>query len=222
MTAPPAPIRVHIVDDEHIVQDHFARCLAAQPGILVTGTSSSATEAVAALATAPAHVVLMDIQMPLMDGFGATHAIRERYPRTQVLLITHLDDDDAHRRTILAGAVGVLTKATDPSEIAEVIRVAQRGHRVITRVDGTLDDVTGTRRLTTRERDTLALIGDGDTNAAIAATLLVSFSTVKSTVGRLLNLYGVPTRGQLAQQAMLMGLDATAVRERHARPTRSP
>ncbi len=155
MTGPDirTPIRVHVVDNEQIVCDYFVECLGAQPGIVVTGTSLNAAGVVATLSSAPADVVLMDIQMPIVDGIGATSAILERYRNTKVLLITHIDSAEDRQRARVAGALGILPKSTTPSEIAAVIRVAHRGHRVVADIEDTIDEHSRARRLKERERD---------------------------------------------------------------------
>ena len=203
----PAPIRVHVVDNDRFAGRFLTEHLASQPGLAVIGTSASGHEVLRALHAAPADVVLMDIDMPGIDGFTATRAIRACHPRVRVLLITCMDDETTQQRAVAAGARGVLIKTTTPDGIAEAISAVHHGHQ-LDEASLVHEQTDARPPLTAREKKTLALIGTGATNAAIAAQLHVSLSTVKATVHSLLLTFGVDNRIRLAQLALT--LDSSA------------
>ncbi len=201
----PGPIRVHVVDNDRLAGRLLAEHLASQPRLAVIGTSASRGELLAALATESADVVLMDIEMPGMDGFAATRAVQACHPGVRVLLITCMEDETTQQRAFEAGARGVLIKADALDGIAEAISAVHCGHHLFSEASLVHEQTAHRRPLTAREKETLALIGTGATNAAIAAQLHVSLSTVKATVHSLLRTFGVDNRIRLAQLALIVG-----------------
>ncbi|MGN6377614.1 MAG: response regulator [Gaiellales bacterium] len=207
------PIRVLLVDDHAVVREGLRAFLELQDGIVVVGEASDGEQALEqAEATSP-DVVLMDLVMPRMDGVTAMRSLRERAPRTRVIVLTSFLDDERLLPAVRAGAAGYLLKNAKPQELARAVRAAHAGEAL-------LDPVVAARlveslardgddpldRLTPREREVLVLIGRGFRNKQIAFELGISEKTVKTHVGRLMEKLGVDDRTQAAVLAVRAGL----------------
>lgn len=120
-------IRVLLADDHPVVRDGLAAVLATQPDLTVVGEAATGAEAVRRTASLAPDVVLMDLQMPDMDGTAATAAIRAAHPQVRVLVLTTYDTDADITAAIDAGAVGYLLKDTGRHELCEAVRTAARG-----------------------------------------------------------------------------------------------
>jgi DNA-binding NarL/FixJ family response regulator len=194
-------IRVLLVDDQELVRYGFRLMLEANPGIVVVGESSDGTQAIGAAGRLRPDVVLMDIRMPGVGGIEATKRITELYPDTRVLVITTYDLDEYAFGALDAGAAGFLLKDTRPDDLVAAVRAVHSGDAVVSpRITaklievaaphllhrGTLDAEETLSALTAREREIFVLVGRGETNGEIAATLHLSESTVKANVGRVL------------------------------------
>jgi DNA-binding NarL/FixJ family response regulator len=194
-------IRVLLVDDQELVRYGFRLMLEANPGIVVVGESSDGTQAIGAAGRLRPDVVLMDIRMPGVGGIEATKRITELYPDTRVLVITTYDLDEYAFGALDAGAAGFLLKDTRPDDLVAAVRAVHSGDAVVSpRITAKLIEVAAphlVRRrtldaeetlsaLTAREREIFVLVGRGETNGEIAATLHLSESTVKANVGRVL------------------------------------
>jgi DNA-binding NarL/FixJ family response regulator len=194
-------IRVLLVDDQELVRYGFRLMLEANPGIVVVGESSDGTQAIGAADRLRPDVVLMDIRMPGVGGIEATRRITELYPDTRVLVITTYDLDEYAFGALDAGAAGFLLKDTRPDDLVAAVRAVHSGDAVVSpRITAklievaaphllhrrTLDAEETLSALTAREREIFVLVGRGETNGEIAATLHLSESTVKANVGRVL------------------------------------
>jgi DNA-binding NarL/FixJ family response regulator len=151
-------------------------------------------------------VVLLDLVMPRMDGVEATRRLRQLVPETRILVLTSFAAEDQVIDAVRAGAAGYLLKDVEPADIAEAIGAVHRGDaflhpeaaaHVIAAVhhDG---QAPGVEQLTARERDVLALIGEGRSNREIAQELTVTEKTVKTHVSNILRKLGVRDRTQAA------------------------
>ncbi|MBU2665004.1 response regulator transcription factor [Actinoplanes bogorensis] len=214
-------IRVLITDDEPLVCRHLSAILSVAPDIEIVGTASDGAEAVEAVLREKPDLVLMDLRMPGVDGLAATERIRALPFPPIVLVLTTFDADGYVIRAMRAGAAGFLVKSTPPGELIDLIRVAARGHTVLSPVakDGLVTASAAAREereaararlsaLTDRERDVLTAIGDGLSNAEIAQRLFLSETTVKGYVSQLFDKLGCANRtqaGLLAQSAGLTG-----------------
>src|SRR5919198_2806592 len=167
----------------------------------------------------------MDIRMPRMDGLAATEALRARAGAPSVIVLTTFEVGDDVLRALRAGAAGVLLKDTPPGEILRAIRLVAAGEAMlsptVTRrlISHVADDGLGGRqsrarelldRLTDREREVAVAIGQGKSNAEIAAELFMSVATVKAHVSRLLQKLDLDNRVQIA----LLAHDAGVARPR--------
>ena len=211
---PDPPIRVLVVDDHGVVREGLRTYLELQDGIEVAGEAADGEEAVREAERLRPDVVLMDLVMPRLDGVGAMRALRERLPRTRVIVLTSFADDERLLPAIQAGAAGYLLKNVPPREVARAVRAAHAGEALLdTAVAARLVEAIAQpageeprEQLTPREREVLELIGRGLSNKRIALELGVSEKTVKTHVGHLLAKLGVTDRTQAALHAMRTGL----------------
>ena len=214
-----ADIRVLIADDQALIRSGFAMILSVEPDIAVVGQASTGAQAVALAASLRPAVVLMDVQMPVMDGIEATAAIVAA-GAAKVLILTTFDRDDYLFAGLTAGASGFLLKNADPDELVAAVRTLAQGHallapevtqRVIAAMTGggaPPPPLPELERLTEREREVLILIGHGRSNSEIAAELFLGEATVKTHVSNCLAKLGVRDRVQavvLAHRAGLVG-----------------
>ncbi len=121
-------IRLLLVDDHAILRDGLRSLLAAEPGIDVVGEAGNGAELLGLLATTPADVVLMDINMPVLDGFATMPELRQRFPAVKVLVLSMLDNEHYVARMLDAGALGYVLKNAAFREIAYAIRTVAAGH----------------------------------------------------------------------------------------------
>ncbi len=211
-------IRVVLADDQPLVRAGLRVLIADTPGIDVAGEAATGDEAVRLAGDIRPDVVLMDIRMPGMDGIEATRMITAGEDATRVIILTTFDDDDYVYGALRAGASGFLVKDMVLEDIPTAIRVVAAGDALIApsvtrRLIGefaarprpaprpsALPGVTG------REREVLTLVGQGMSNAEIAARLVISTATAKAHVARLLAKLGARDRVQLVIAAYEAGL----------------
>ena len=223
-TAPPpdsASIKVLLADDEVLVRSGFKVLLDLEDGITVVGEATDGAEAVErARATRP-DVVLMDIRMPRLDGIQATAQIaRTRgLEQVRVLILTTYDTDEYVFDALQDGASGFLLKDAGPAELLHAIRVIAAGEALLApRITRRLIGQFTARRtaartaedrlavLTEREREVLALVGQGLSNQEIGAALFLSPATARTHVSRAMAKLGARDRAQLVVIAYRTGL----------------
>src|SRR3712207_2508306 len=201
-------IRVVLADDQQMVRTGFRLILEAEGDIAVIGEASDGEEAVAAVRRLKPDVVLMDIQMPRLDGLGATRRIgADADAASRVIILTTFEQDDYIFEALRAGASGFLLKNGPSDELVHAIRVVAAGEALLTpaitrRVikeytrrpapqrDERLD------RLTDREREVLRLLATGRSNAELASDLHLGEGTVKTHISHLLSKLGLRDRVQ--------------------------
>ena len=214
------PIRILVVDDHAVVREGLRAFLGVQEGFEIVGEAANGAEAIERAGELEPDVVLMDLVMPELDGVSAMRELRQRSPRSRVIVLTSFLDDDRVMPALEAGAAGYLLKNSQPAELARAVRAAQAGEAIIdpTAAARLVDALSDTDRpragadaslehLTGREREVLALIARGRSNKRIALELGISEKTVKTHVGHVLAKLGVTDRTQAALLAVQHGLD---------------
>jgi DNA-binding NarL/FixJ family response regulator len=210
-------VRVAIVDDQQMVRTGFRLILEAEPGIEVVAEAGDGDEALGAVARSRPDVVLMDIQMPVLDGIEATRRIVAAGD-ARVVILTTFERDDYISGAVRAGASGFLVKNAPPEDLLAAVRVVADGdallspsvtRRVLARLAaGTPDPAAaaGLGLLTGRETEVLALIAAGLSNGEIATRLYLGEATVKTHVSRVLSKLGLRDRVQAVVYAYESGL----------------
>jgi DNA-binding NarL/FixJ family response regulator len=187
-------IRLLLVDDQDLVRAGLRGILRPQFGFEIAGECADGAEVPAAVAASEPDIVLMDVRMALVDGVVATRRLRASHPALPVLALTTFDDDEALAGMLRAGAAGFVLKGIPAEELHRAVRVVADGGAwldpaVTSRVLAVYRDApasppaaAGLGLLTGRELEVLRLIGQGHTNAEIAAALVVGEGTVKTHI----------------------------------------
>ena len=213
-------IRVAIADDQQLIRGGFRSLLESEPDIEVVGEAGTGAEAVALVTAEKPDVVLMDIRMPGGDGLWATEQIAAdpALADTHIVIVTTFELDEYVGQAIRAGASGFLVKDTEPVELIRAVRVIAGGDallspgvtkRLLERIAGDLKDAPDTTQLnvlTEREREVLALVGQGMTNDEIGRELFLSPLTAKTHVSRIMSKLLARDRVQLVVVAYETGL----------------
>jgi DNA-binding NarL/FixJ family response regulator len=215
-----APIRVLLADDHRLVRTGFRVILEIEDDIDVVGEASDGKQAVDLARQLRPDVILMDVEMPGMDGLEATRRITAE-DGPSVLILTTFDRDEYLFAALHAGASGFLLKNGTPEALTEAVRVVARGDALlapeITRrviaafarpgvATGRVPDARRLDELTPREREVLVLLAGGATNAEIAAALHLGETTVKTHVSRVLMKLGARDRTQAVVLAYELGV----------------
>lgn len=213
-------IRVALADDQMLVRAGLRALLDAESDIEVVGEASDGAEAVTLVRQEHPDVVLMDIRMPGTDGLAATGTITadDALDSTRIVILTTFDLDEYVFEAIRLGASGFLVKDTEPTELLAGVRAVSSGEALLSprvtrrliaefaqrsRTTSVSADVD---QLTEREREIVALVGQGLSNDEIAAKLVVSPATAKTHVSRSMIKLGVRDRAQLVVVAYESGL----------------
>ncbi|MER6418285.1 response regulator transcription factor [Streptomyces sp. NPDC001137] len=222
------PIRVFLLDDHEVVRRGLADLLDAEPDISVVGDAENVEHALVRAPAVRPHVAVLDVRLPDGDGISVCRDLRSRMPELAVLMLTSFDDEDALLDAIMAGASGYVLKQIKGSDLISAVRTVASGQSM-------LDPATTARLmrslrtepaeaptvapelagLSPREREILALIGDGLTNREIGKQLYLSEKTVKNHISRLLAKLGVQRRVQAAVLATHLDQPQTADRPTH-------
>ncbi len=213
-------IRVILADDQALFREGLRTLLSTRPELEVLGEAANGQEALALVERLHPDVVLMDLQMPVMDGIRATAQLRQRWPAIPVLALTTFDDDANLFGALRAGAAGYLLKDVSSETLLAAITAAARGEAFLqSTVTGRvvaafarLMESGGPRAealvlpLSPREREILALLGTGASNKEIADRLCLAEGTVKNHVTNILTKLDVRDRTQAALRARQLGL----------------
>lgn len=205
---PPEEISILIADDHQVVRHGMRAFLEAQPGFRVAAEAANGTQAVQLAAEHAPDVVLLDLNMPEMDGVEAARRIRQASPHTQVVVITSHHADEYIFPALRAGAISYLLKDIPMDELAQAIRRAARGEATINPLVAArvLQELRGPRaetpnpftELTEREMEILRLLADGLSNIELANRLVITENTVKGHVSNILGKLHLSDRTQAA------------------------
>ena len=217
-------IRILLADDQALFREGLHTLLSLQPGLEVIGEAANGEEAVRLAEALHPDVVLMDLQMPLLDGVAATRQLRAALPACRVIVLTTFDDDDYIFEGLRAGAVGYLLKDTPSARLADAIRAAARGESFLepsvaakvvaefTRLSAASGAAVPlaaqplAEPLSDRELEVVRLVAQGASNKEIAAALFLAEGTVKNHLTNILGKLGVTDRTQAALKAKELGL----------------
>ena len=214
-------IRVLVADDQALVRAGFVALLDAQEGITVVAEADTGTAALAAARELRPDVVLMDIRMPEMDGLAATRAIAAdpALAEVRVVVLTTFELDEYVFEAMRTGASGFLVKHTEPAELVRAVRVVADGEALLSpsvtrrlvsefaaRTKQSAGPSPALAELTSREREVMALVAEGLTNAEIGERLFMSPATARTHVSRILTKLGARDRTQLVVMAYESGL----------------
>lgn len=208
-------MKLIIIDDQRILAEGLKLLLSQEPDIEVVGIGENGREAIALTQACQPDVVLMDIQMPVMNGVEAIKLIKEQHPQVHCIILTTFSDDDYIFEGIRNGAAGYLLKDASPKEIAEALRVVYRGGALIQpdvaakmlkqfsqmANHNSIDSKSGQvsfEGLTEREEEIAALVAAGLSNLEIGEKLYLTEGTVKNNLTRILQKLELRDRTQLA------------------------
>lgn len=225
-------IRILLVDDHGLFREGVKRILELEPGMYIVGECGSGDEALEKVELLQPDVILMDINMPNLNGVEATNLIIKRSPSARVIILSIHDDEQYVYRTLRCGASGYLLKEMDAESLVEAVRVVAGGGTYIHhKVTGKLinefrrlsdederyreelaaanasepEELEIWESLTPRERDVLKLMAEGNNNRSIGLKLYISEKTVKNHVSSILMKMGVDDRTQAVVQAIHNG-----------------
>ena len=217
-TSRPRTTRIIVVDDDPIVREALTTALGSETDIEVVAVAANGAEAVDVVHARTVDVVLMDVQMPVLDGVAATSRILALGGGTRVLLLTTFDDDSFLDGGLAAGASGFLLKTTPPERIAEAIRTVRSGGKVLSPgpagrvldryVRGQSPRVASTEDLdlSEREQEVLRLLCRARTNHQIARRLGLTQADVKADISSMMRKMGVSSRLDVVVEAHRRGL----------------
>jgi DNA-binding NarL/FixJ family response regulator len=209
MSEEPTAIRILVVDDHPVVRAGVAGLIGDQPDMKIVGQASSGREAIQRFRDLHPDVVLMDLQMPDMNGLDAMIAIRDEAPQARVVVLTTYTGDAQVLRAIKAGARGYLLKSALHKELLETIRAVHAGRKTIS-ADASFEfaEHATDEALTPAEVRVLRLIAEGNANKEIAEQLSVSEETVKGQVRNILSKLGAKDRTHAAMIGLKRGIIA--------------
>jgi NarL family two-component system response regulator LiaR len=209
------PIRIVVADDHPVVRDGLVAILSAQRDFAVVGEAGTGEEAVRLATEQRADVLLLDLEMPHMDGVEVLQRLRERHSDVRVIVFTAFDADERILAAVRAGAKGYLLKGVPRDEIFEAVRVVHAGNsllqpvvasRLLRQMSEEDSAAQGIRSLTTRELEVLRLVMRGLQNKEIANELVVTERTVKFHVSSILMKLGAGNRTEAVAIATRHGL----------------
>jgi len=202
------PVRVFLLDDHEVVRRGVHDLLDSEPDLTVVGEAATAEQALARVPALRPDVAVLDMRLPDGDGVTVCRELRDRMPGLACLMLTSFDDEDALLDSIMAGAAGYVLKQISGTDLVAAVRTVAGGQsmldpgattRLMARLRGDAAPQTPDfPQLTARERDILALVGEGLTNRQIGQQLFLAEKTVKNHISRLLAKLGVERRVQAA------------------------
>lgn len=207
----PAPIRVGLVDDHHLVREGLRLVLQSTDGFEIAGEAADHASALELVATQHPDILVLDLTFPEGDALPLLRTLRAREPGLRIVVLTMHGDPETVRQAMAAGAAGYLVKGARSTELVEAIRAVARGERYLhSSVTGTIVDdsvrwfETGT--MSVREREVLSLLASGQSPAQIARSLDISIHTVRRHIANLSEKLGLHGTNALTRYAIRNGL----------------
>lgn len=212
------PITVLLADDQRLMREGLATLLALAADIEIVGQAADGQEAIDLARRLRPDVILMDIQMPRVNGIAATQAIKAAQPEIKIIMLTTFSDDEYLMAGLRAGAIGYLLKDMPSEQLAEAIRSAARGQSPIgpemarklvnlfTQAPSSAPKSTVVSELSEREIEVLRLIAAGSSNKEIAEQLFIAEGTAKNHVSNILSKLEARDRAQAVARAKELGL----------------
>jgi len=206
------PIRILLVDDHRIVREGLASMLSTQPDMCVVGEAGTGTEAIAQAVCLLPDIILLDLEMPDLDGVGVLERVRVELPNVRVIILTAYGTDERILDAVRAGAKGYLLKGAGLGEVLHAVRVAAEGGsllepKVAERLRDSMERMLRSGKvptpLTERERDILTHIAHGLSNKAIGDELHLAERTVKFHATIIFQKLGVSNRAEAVAKALL-------------------
>ncbi|MEV0189581.1 response regulator transcription factor [Kitasatospora purpeofusca] len=220
------PVRVFLLDDHEVVRRGVHDLLDTEPDLHVVGEAATVEQALARVPALRPDVAVLDMRLPDGDGVTVCRELRSRMPDLACLILTSFDDEEALLDAVMAGASGYVLKQISGTDLVSAVRTVAAGQSMLDpgaatrlmarlRGDTVAAPASGLPQLTEREREVLALVGEGLTNRQIGQRLYLAEKTVKNHISRLLAKLGVQRRVQAA-------LIATQALHDNTRPTGLP
>ncbi|MEV2220230.1 response regulator transcription factor [Nocardia vinacea] len=198
-------IRLLLADDQALVRGALAALLGLEADLEVVAEVGRGDEVLDAVARTTPDVVLLDVEMPGMDGIAVAAQLHAAHPDLRILMVTTFGRPGYLRRAIDAGASGFVVKDTPARELADAVRRVHMGLRVVDPALATETLTVGTSPLTAREREVLAAAADGATAGAIAKQLHLSEGTVRNHLSSVIGKTGTSTRAEAVRAAERLG-----------------
>lgn len=210
----PNPIHILVADDHPVVRDGLVAILSTQPDFKVVGEAGTGVEAVQKTLASTPDVVLLDLQMPELDGVGVLKQLSAAKAPARVIVFTAFDTDERILDAVQAGAQGYLLKGAPREELFNAVRVVHAGGSLLQPIIASkllrhvvhADDASPSDALTSRELEVLKLMGSGLQNKEIAAALVISERTVKFHVSSILQKLDAGNRTEAVRNAVQQGL----------------
>jgi two-component system, NarL family, response regulator DevR len=214
-----ARIRIVCVDDHEVVREGVRKVLAGAPDIEMVGEAPTATDGFDTILRLRPDVAIIDVRLPDGSGVDLARQVRSRVPEVRCVMFTALENQDAFLRSVIAGAVGYLSKSASPDAMMSAVRRAAAGESLLDQQ--ALDDLRARdraaigvdrmlRELTPQEERILRLVAEGNTNREIAETLELAEKTIRNYVSSILGKVGMRNRTQLAVYVAHLMVDRRA------------
>lgn len=210
-----ARIRIGIADDHPVVRDGLVAMLETQPDFEISGEAGTGQDALALVANSDPDVLLLDLEMPGLDGVHVLQRLRENGARTRIIIFTVFDTDERIIAAVEAGAAGYLLKGSPRAQVFDAVRQVAAGgsllapvatSAVLRRVRGELEQPAQSPALTPREHNVLSYLARGRSNKQIASTLNISERTVKFHVSSIITKLSAANRTDAVARAAQAGI----------------
>jgi DNA-binding NarL/FixJ family response regulator len=200
-------IQVLSVDDHPILREGIGAIINSQPDMFLVGAAANGKEAIEAFRTLKPDVVLLDLQLPDLNGIEVLIAIRSEFPSARIIILTTFERDVEVQRAIKAGAQGYLVKSTPPKQMLDTIRQVHSGRKAVAReVADELAAHMGDESLSNREVEVLRHVAEGNRNRDIAKRLFIAEETVKVHLKHIMGKLGASDRTQSVAIAARRGI----------------